>query len=143
MVAEHLPNAILEDPAWTSECAAALAPYHDRLSWDAPLHFISDLDALPIRPTQLNIKPSRFSTVDRLLRVLNWLKEHNVAAYGGGQFELGAGRLQIQHLASVCYPNAANDIAPVDYHADGWPTPPPASPLPAFDQTIGFGGWQG
>jgi hypothetical protein len=143
MVAECLPNAILEDPAWTPECAAALAPYHDRLSWDAPLHFLRDLDALPIQPKHLNIKPSRFSTVERLLRVLNWLKEHKVAAYGGGQFELGPGRLQIQHLASVCYPHAANDIAPVEYHADAWSTPPPASPLPAFEQTIGFGGWTG
>lgn len=143
MVAEQLPNAILEDPAWTPECATALAPYHARLSWDAPLHFIRDLDALPIQPKQLNIKPSRFSTLERLLRVLNWLKEHKVEAYGGGQFELGPGRLQIQHLASLCYPDAANDIAPVHYHADVWPTPPPASPLPAFDRTIGFGGWQG
>ena len=33
-------------------------------------------------------------------------------AYGGGQFELGPGRGQIQHLASLFHPDAPNDVAP-------------------------------
>ena len=38
--------------------------------------------------------------------------------YGGGQFELGVGRDQIQALASLLYPDGPNDVAPRDYHGD-------------------------
>ena len=49
--------------------------------------------------------------------------------YGGGQFELGPGRGQIQCLASLFHPDTPNDVAPGGYNE---PTPPdglPASPL--------------
>ena len=36
--------------------------------------------------------------------------------YGGGQYELGPGRLQIQRLASVFYPDGPNDVAPSAYN---------------------------
>lgn len=141
IVAEILSHAWLEDPAWTDDCAAVLMPHAARVTWDAPLHHLRDLEALPIRPQMINVKPSRFATVERLLRVLDWMQQHDVAAYGGGQFELGPGRKQIQHLASLCYADAANDVAPVEYHADAFESAPPVSPLPAFTDTVGFGGW--
>ena len=51
--------------------------------------------------------------------------------YGGGQFELGPGRLQIQKLASVFYAGNPNDVAPSAYN-EGPPKPGlPRSPLPA------------
>ena len=44
--------------------------------------------------------------------------------YGGGQFELGPGRGQIQYLASLFHPDGPNDVAPKGYNA-----PEPASGL--------------
>ena len=38
-----------------------------------------------------------------------------MGAYGGGQYELGPGRGQIQYLAGVFHPDAPNDIAPAGY----------------------------
>jgi hypothetical protein len=51
--------------------------------------------------------------------------------YGGGQFELGVGRPQIQRLASVFYPDGPNDVAPSEYNAGGPRPGLPQSPLPA------------
>ena len=36
--------------------------------------------------------------------------------YGGGQFELGLGRGQIQYLASIFHPDGPNDVAPGGYN---------------------------
>ena len=58
--------------------------------------------------------------------------------YGGGQFELGPGRGQIQHLASLFHPDAPNDVAPKEYN-EGGPRPGlPQSPLPAASREPGF-----
>ena len=51
-----------------------------------------------------------------------------MGAYGGGQYELGVGRGQIQLLAALFHPNAPNDIAPGGY--DGL-DPEPGLPEPA------------
>src|SRR6266850_1712298 len=40
-----------------------------------------------------------------------------IALYGGGQFELGPGRQQIQLLASLFHPDGPNDVAPSGYNA--------------------------
>ena len=57
-----------------------------------------------------------------------------IALYGGGQYELGPGRLQIQRLASVFYPDGPNDVAPGDYN-EGEPREGlPQSPLPPKDE---------
>jgi hypothetical protein len=58
--------------------------------------------------------------------------------YGGGQFELGYGRGQIQALASLFYADAPNDVAPADYNL-GDPRPGlPASPLEPPARLLGF-----
>ena len=36
--------------------------------------------------------------------------------YGGGQFELGIGRTQIQELASLFHPDMPNDVAPAEFN---------------------------
>ena len=51
--------------------------------------------------------------------------------YGGGQFELGPGRGQIQRLASLFYADGPNDVAPSEYNAAGPQPGLPTSPLPA------------
>jgi hypothetical protein len=129
-VAEELPDAIIED-AWLEDgCREALAGAEDRLSFDAPVHSLSDLDGLPLEPRWLNVKPSRFGTVRGLLETIEACEERGISMYGGGQYELGPGRLQIQRLASVFYPDGPNDVAPSDYN-EGEPREGlPQSPLP-------------
>ncbi|HEU5215431.1 MAG TPA: hypothetical protein VFU30_07815 [Gaiellaceae bacterium] len=130
-VVEELPDAVIEDPWLEDGLREALAGAEDRLSFDAPVHSLRDLDDLPLEPHWLNIKPSRFGTVRELLQTIEACEERGIRMYGGGQFELGPGRLQIQRLASVFYPEGPNDVAPSVYN-EGEPREGlPQSPLPA------------
>ncbi len=132
-IKEALPDAVLED-AWLEDgCREALEGAEEQLSFDAPIHSWSDVGKLPVEPRWLNIKPSRFGTTEALLECIERCDEKGIRMYGGGQFELGAGRRQIQKLASVFYPDGPNDVAPSEYN-DGPPRPGlPTSPLPAFE----------
>jgi hypothetical protein len=60
-------------------------------------------------------------------------EERGIGLYGGGQFELGPGRGQIQYLASLFCADAPNDVAPSGYNeiepADGLPVSPLAPAL--------------
>jgi hypothetical protein len=58
--------------------------------------------------------------------------------YGGGQFELGVGRGQIQHLASLFHPEGPNDTAPGGYNAVAPEDGLPESPLPVAASATGF-----
>jgi len=132
-VARAFPEAVLEDPSLDGDCGEALQDAVDRISFDAPIHAWSDVGKLPISPRWLNIKPSRFGTLRRLLECIEECESAGITMYGGGQFELGPGRVQIQRLASVFYADGPNDVAPSVYN-EGPPTPGmPRSPLPPPD----------
>ncbi len=136
-IATEFPEVVIEDASLEGECREALRGAEERLSFDAPIHSLADVDALPVRVRWLNIKPSRFGTVERLLECIDACEHRGVRMYGGGQFELGVGRRQIQTLASVFYPDTPNDVAPGIYNAGGPRPGLPKSPLPPFDQ-VGF-----
>jgi hypothetical protein len=86
----------------------------------------------------VNVKPSRFGSVRALLDCYDYLDERSIEAYGGGQFELGPGRGQIQYLASLFHPDAPNDVAPAGYN-DPEPTAGlPEGPLPPDLTETGF-----
>jgi hypothetical protein len=130
-IAEELPDVVIED-AWLEDgCLEALAGAEDRLSFDAPVHSLADLNGLSVSPQWLNMKPSRFGRVSELLATIEAAEERGITMYGGGQYELGPGRLHIQRLASVFYPDGPNDAAPSAYN-EGEPREGlPQSPLPA------------
>lgn len=129
-VVEVLADAVIEDAAFTDETRPILRHAAERLSFDAPIHSVDDVRALEIEPRWLNIKPSRFGSVRSLLETIAFAEEHAIRLYGGGQFELGPGRSHIQAIASVYYPDNANDVAPSVYNEPQLPQDPPASPLP-------------
>jgi L-alanine-DL-glutamate epimerase-like enolase superfamily enzyme len=132
-VVEMFPDVVIEDPWLEDEAREALRGAEHRLSFDAPIHSLDDLDGLEVAPRWLNIKPSRFGTLRELLEVIEACEDRGITMYGGGQFELGPGRRQIQRLASVFYADAPNDVAPSVYN-EGPPKPGmPSSPLPAPD----------
>ena len=128
-IANAFPDVVIED-AWLEDgCLEALAGNEHRLSFDAPVHSLADLDSLRIEPQWLNVKPSRFGTVRGLMECIEACLERGVRMYGGGQFELGEGRLQIQRLASLFYPDGPNDVAPSAYNDGGPRAGLPRSPL--------------
>jgi L-alanine-DL-glutamate epimerase-like enolase superfamily enzyme len=139
-VAETFPEAWLEDPDLTVAAAdEALAPYRDRITWDAPIHGVADIQALPFLPRTINVKPSRIGSWKELLHTYEWCAEHDIISYGGGQSELGVGRGQIQYLASIFHPDEPNDIAPSGYDWAEFPeTGLPSSPLPPDIEPTGF-----
>ncbi|UPV76321.1 hypothetical protein M0R89_19350 (plasmid) [Halorussus limi] len=132
-VAEAFPDAILEDPAWTDETARALDSARGRVSWDYPITDVESVRELPIDPDWLNIKPSRFGSVESLLDTVEFCENEGVRMYGGGQFELDAGRRQLHLLASLFYPESPNDVAPTGYNDRAAPDGLPTSPLSVSD----------
>jgi hypothetical protein len=138
-VAEAFPRAWLEDPDLENPAAAeALASDHDRITWDAIIHSVVDVERLPFRPKMVNVKPSRFGALRELFGAYDYLVEHGIAAYGGGQFELGPGRGHIQYLASLFHPDTPNDVAPGGYNAPEPQPELPLSPLAVQADDVGF-----
>lgn len=128
-IAEGFPDAWLEDPDLDAPgIDEVLRPHRDRITWDAPIHSIADIEALPFAPKMVNVKPSRFGSLARLCAGYDYCAEHGIGAYGGGQFELGPGRGQAQYLASLFHPGTPNDLAPGGYNltepTDGLPPSP-------------------
>jgi hypothetical protein len=137
-VAEGFPEAYIEDPALTDETDPVLTPYRDRITWDAPIHSVADVEALPFRPRTLNSKPSRFGYLRGLLDFYDYCADHEIGLYGGGMFELGPGRGQIQYLASLFHPDSPNDVAPRAYNEPEPREGLPPSPLEPAPSPAGF-----
>ena len=136
LLVESFPDALIEDPAVTDETRPILEPHVERITWDAIIHSVEDIEALPWEPRSINIKPSRFGRLERLFDTYDYCEEKGITAYGGGQFELGPGRGHIQYLASLFHPDSSNDVAPSAYNLPPPRPGLPTSPLdPALDPT--------
>ncbi|MEA2348501.1 MAG: hypothetical protein QOG62_2288 [Thermoleophilaceae bacterium] len=139
MIAEAFPDAWLEDPDLSVPAAdEVLAPHRDRITWDAPIHSVQDIDDLPFAPKMINIKPSRFGPLSALFHAYDVCEERGMGAYGGGQTELGAGRGHIQYLASIFHPDTPNDVAPGGYNIPDFPEGLPDTPLAPGNRATGF-----
>ena len=146
--AEALPRAWLEDPwlgadgwqgagdeveavdlAGDTQLVGALEPHLARVTFDAPFASREWLAQLPALPRAVNLKPSRFGGVRETLEVLALVADEGLAAYVGGQFELGPARTWLQRLARIACPDGPNDCAPTVYNEGVLPDSLPASPL--------------
>ncbi|HEU4657123.1 MAG TPA: hypothetical protein VFR97_06340 [Capillimicrobium sp.] len=137
-VVERFPGAWIEDPALTPETEPILLPHRDRITWDAPIHGVEDVEALPFPPRMVNIKPSRSGPLRRLFALYDHCAERGITAYGGGQTELSVGRGHIQLLASMFHPHAPNDVAPSPFNERVVPDGLPASPMTCVPDRTGF-----
>ena len=137
-VIETFPDAWIEDPGLTPETEEILEPHADRVTWDAVIHSVADIEALRWPPRTVNVKPSRFGSIERLFAAYDYCAEKGIGAYGGGQWELGVGRGQIQLLAALFHPDTPNDVAPGGYNAAEPPPGLPASPMTVTPRTTGF-----
>jgi len=138
-VAESFPDAWIEDPDLThAEAAAVLEPHRDRITWDAPIHSIADIEALPFPPRMVNIKPSRLGPIESLCNAYDFCEREGIGAYGGGQSELSVGRDHIQYLAAVFHPDTPNDTAPKEFNLPDPPAGLPSSPIDLPISQTGF-----
>ncbi len=138
-VAEAFPDAWLEDPDLdNAEAMAVLEPYRDRVTWDAPIHSVADIEALPFPPKTVNVKPSRFGPLERLFAAYDYCEAKGIGAYGGGQSELGVGRDQIQYLAALMHPTTPNDTAPKEFNLPEPPAGLASSPIDLPLAATGF-----
>jgi hypothetical protein len=137
-VAEGFPKAWIEDPAITDATWPVLEPHQDRITWDAIIHSVEDIAGLPFAPRMVNVKPSRLGGIRPLFAAYEHCEAEGIAMYGGGQFELGVGRGQIQYLAAIFHPDGPNDVAPGGYNDVDPPAGLPGSPLPVQAHPTGF-----
>ena len=135
---EAFPEAVIEDPALTDDTEPLFDGHRDRVSWDAPIHGVEDVKSLPFAPEWLNIKPSRFGSIESLFETIEYCFDHGIEMYGGGQFELDVGREQLHVIASLFYPDAPNDVAPGAYNVPALADDLPPSPLSPPDPVAGF-----
>lgn len=147
-IGHGLPTALIEDAKLDAETLDALDEDGlARLAWDYPIAAPTDVPGLEgstatfsdLRPGAVNIKPSRFGSLERLFATIALCDAEALPCYAGGQFELGIGRTQVQAVASLCFPDAPNDCAPVMFHGaspDAHDVPLGSVPVP---EHVGFG----
>ena len=135
-VAEKFADAYLEDPDINDETRDVLAPFDDRITWDAPLHSLADVKEMARKA--INSKPSRFGSLEELLSIYDYCDQNGIAVYGGGQGELQCGRGQIQYLASLFHASTPNDVAPSGYNDPAVPSGMPTSPMDPAPSETGF-----
>jgi L-alanine-DL-glutamate epimerase-like enolase superfamily enzyme len=135
-VAEAFPDAYLEDPDINDETREVLEPHADRVTWDAPLHSLADVEER-VRKA-INSKPSRFGSLRELLAIYEHCERAGIAIYGGGQGEVGPGRGQIQYLASLFHAATPNDVAPSGYNDPAVPEGMATSPMDPLPSETGF-----
>ncbi len=140
-VLEGLPDVLVEDPALTDDTRPVFEGHEGRVTWDAPIHGVESIEALPWEPEWLNVKPSRFGSVESLFETIGHCRDSEIRMFGGGQFELHAGRQHLHALASLFYPDAPNDVAPREYNVPEVREGLPSSPLPPPENPRGLE-WQ-
>jgi len=136
--AEAFPEAYLEDPDLTTETREVLAPHVERITYDAPLHSLADVQAIEQPVRAINSKPSRFGSIEELLSIYEHCEREGIAVYGGGQGEVEVGRGQIQYLASLFHPDTPNDVAPAGYNDPAVPSGLPTAPMKLLPSETGF-----
>jgi L-alanine-DL-glutamate epimerase-like enolase superfamily enzyme len=137
-VFEGLPDASIEDPAVADDTIELLQRHRSRITWDEPIRSVGDIRALPWTPRLLNLKPARFGSIRRLFETYDYCAAQGIGAYGGGMFEQGPGRGQLQYLASLFHPDGPNDLAPLEYNLVQETSDLPRSPLPPQPHATGF-----
>jgi hypothetical protein len=125
-VVKGFPDALIEDPELNDETRPLFEGQEERVTWDYPIRSVETVEELPWNPEWLNIKPSRFESVQSLFDTIDYCQDHEIQMFGGGQFELDIGREHIHAVASLFYPDAPNDVAPKAYN-----DPDPSGNLPS------------
>ena len=132
------PDALLEDGHELPAVLHRLEPEAGRISYDAPIGRVTQLDALPLPPRAVTITPCRVGDLRSLFDLYAECRARGLVMYGGGMGEVGEGRGQIQLLAALFHADSPNDVAPSGYNAETPAAELPPSPLPARPAPTGF-----
>lgn len=121
--ARRRPDVWVEDP--DDGAIEPLLSEGGRIAFDAELRTERDLERLPRGGAGIgvNLKPARVGGPLFLLELAADALVRGSTPYVGGSFELGAGRSQLQVLASVIAPGAPNDAAPSASFTESWSLP--------------------
>ena len=131
-------DTLIEDPRLTDETLPLFEGHEYRITWDAPITDIASIEALPFVPEWINMKPSRFESIENLFETIGYCLNNGIGMYGGGQTELSVGRQHLHALASLFYPDAPNDIAPCAYNDPDQVPGLPKSPLSPPSDPLGL-----
>ena len=71
-------EAWIEDPRLNGETEPVLEPHRGRITWDANIHSVADIEGLPFPPRMVNIKPSRFGPLRELMRAYDYCAERGI-----------------------------------------------------------------
>jgi L-alanine-DL-glutamate epimerase-like enolase superfamily enzyme len=135
---DRFGDVILEDPHDLPEIAGLVTPHAERVSYDAPIHAVADLDATALASRIVNVKPSRLGSLSALFDLYDHCERQGLGMYGGGMGEIGVGRGQVQLLASMFHADAPNDVAPTAFNALELADGLAASPLTPPPNLAGF-----
>jgi len=135
---EAFPDVLIEDPHDLPDVRALIEPHANRVSYDAPIATVADLDNVPLPARTFNVKPTRVGRLRDLFALYAACEERGLAMYGGGMGELGVARGQIQLLAAMFSPDGPNDIAPPGFNALDPAAGMPPSPLDPHPAPAGF-----
>jgi hypothetical protein len=128
-VIHGLPEAWIEDPALEDSTVGLLERHRDRSAGTNRSTRSPTSSRCRGRPAMLNLKPSRFGSVQAVFDIYEYCAAHGIGAYSGGMFEQGPGRGQLQYLASLFHPDAPNDVAPAGHNLQSPSRDLPHSPL--------------
>jgi L-alanine-DL-glutamate epimerase-like enolase superfamily enzyme len=137
-VLERFDGAILEDPHDLPDVTALVEPCAARVSFDAPIAGVADVETAAFGARIVNVKPSRIGSLRALLDVYAHCHAEGLRMYGGGMGEVGIARGQIELLAALFHPDAPNDVAPAAYNLPELPGGLPESPLVPGPPVAGF-----
>jgi L-alanine-DL-glutamate epimerase-like enolase superfamily enzyme len=137
-VLERFDGAILEDPHDLPAVDALIEPRAARVSFDAPIVGVDEVEAAAFGARIVNVKPSRIGSLRALFDVYAHCDARGLRMYGGGMGEVGIARGQIELLAALFHPEAPNDVAPAAYNLPALPGGLPESPLVPGPAAPGF-----
>ena len=106
-VLERFDGVILEDPHDRPDVAALIEPHAARVSFDAPIASVADIESAAFGARIVNVKPSRIGSLRTLLDVYAHCAANGLRMYGGGMGEVGIARGQIELLASLFHAGRA------------------------------------
>ena len=135
-----VPGRVDRGPgAHRRDAARARAGHEDRITWDAPIHSIADIEALPFPPKDgerqalaLRQPAARCSTATTTS------PSAASAPTAAASSSSGPGRGQIQYLASLFHPDTPNDVAPVGLQRARAAAGAAGQPARAAAQSDGF-----
>ena len=127
--------ALIEDPRLTPDAPGDAEGHEDRVTWDAPIHSVDDILARDWAPRTVNMKPSRF--LRELFATYDYIREHRMNAYAGGQREPAPGAAGAVPRLAVP-PPVAERHRPRRVQPPSEPDGLPSTPLPVQAAPTGF-----